>query len=80
MKVTIEKLAELNACSSGVEMFQKQFGKEAEMKDVITWAIGQEIEEMFNANWLIVRLMVRKDYLAYAVFAAKQVIEIFESQ
>ena len=32
------------------------------------------------ANWLIVRVMTRKQYITYAVFAAEQVIDIYEKK
>ena len=32
------------------------------------------------ASWLIVRLMTYKQYVSYAVFAAEQVIDIFEKK
>jgi hypothetical protein len=32
------------------------------------------------ANWLIVRVMTKKQYIAYAVYAAEQVIELYEKK
>ena len=32
------------------------------------------------ANWLVVRIMTRKQRIKYAIFAAEQVIDIFEKQ
>ena len=81
MKITLLKLHKLDACMEGVTMFKNQFGEEAELKDVITWAIDSDnIEAMHNANWLIVRMTKRKQRLAYAVYAAKQVLPIFEEK
>ena len=80
MKITLKKLEELHACSSGMEMFNKQFGEESEISSIIGWAITQDIEAMRYANWLIVRVMIRKNCLSYAVFAAKKVIDIFEKK
>ena len=39
------------------------------------------LEKHFDwANWLIVRIMERKQYLSYAIFAAEQVLDIFENK
>jgi len=35
MKITIEKLEELKACRDGINYFQKNFGNEAEINDVL---------------------------------------------
>ena len=80
MKITKQKLVELNACTPGIEMFTKQFGKEAELKDAVQWCITQDMEAIRYANWLIVRVMTREQYLSYAVFAAKKVLDIFEKK
>ena len=38
-------------------------------------------EKKYNwANWVIVRIMEYKDYVSYAVFAAEQVIDIYEKK
>jgi len=39
-----------------------------------------DIQHYDWANWLIVRVMERKQYLAYAIFSAEQVIGIYETQ
>jgi hypothetical protein len=80
MKITPSKLVELNACEPGLEMFKTQFGAEAELKDVILWAIENGMEAMRNANWLIVRMMERKQCIYYAIYAAKQILPIYETK
>jgi hypothetical protein len=37
-------------------------------------------DELSWANWLIVRVMERKQCLAYAIFSAEQVLDIFEKR
>jgi hypothetical protein len=32
------------------------------------------------ANWVIVRIMTKKQYVAYAIYAAEQVIDIYEKK
>lgn len=75
MKITQEFLADKKACQEGVEWFTKQ--KETDLVKILEELIGQE--EFDWANWLITRAMIRPQYLAYAIFAAEQVIEIYEN-
>jgi len=76
MKITQKWLEEKSACLEGREWFQKcgidesiQILKKLISEDRLDWA-----------NWFIVRLMKRKQYLAYAIFAAEQVIDIYEKK
>ena len=76
MKITKKWLKEQGACSGGVDWFMA-FGK-TDSVDVIS---GLLEAERFNwANWLIVRLLDRKNHIRYAIFAAEQVISIFEKK
>ena len=76
MKITKKWLKEQGACSEGVDWFMA-FGK-TDSVDVIS---GLLEAERFNwANWLIVRLLNRKDKIRYAIFAAEQVIFLFEKK
>ena len=76
MKITKKWLKEQVACSEGVDWFMA-FGK-TDSVDVIS---GLLEAERFNwANWLIVRLLDRKNHIRYAIFAAEQVISIFEKK
>ena len=76
MKITKEFLKEKSACSGGVAWFLEQ--KETDALKVLKKLIEQE--KMDWANWLIVTVMTRPQYLAYAIYAAEQVIDIFEKQ
>jgi hypothetical protein len=76
MKLTKEWLAEKDACSEGVKWFLNQ--KENDSVKVIKKLV---IDNHWDwANWLIVRVMTRPQYLAYAIFAAEQVIDIFDKK
>ena len=76
VKITKKWLKEQGACSAGVDWFMA-FGK-TDSVDVIS---GLLEAERFNwANWLIVRLLDRKNHIRYAIFAAEQVISIFEKK
>ena len=76
MIITIRKLKELNACKEGTDWFQAL--NETDHEAVISKLMA---EDNFSwANWLIVRLMTHKQKVQYAVFAAEQVIDIFEAK
>ena len=76
MKITEEWLSKCAACSSGVLWFSG-FGK----SDSIGVMEGLLSESKLDwANWLIVRLLNRKDKIRYAIFAAEQVISLFEKK
>ena len=74
MKIDLKWLKEKNACSSGVEWWQAQ--KEKDGVKVVKALI--KADKLDYAGWLIVRIMDYKEYVGYAIFAAEQVIDIFE--
>ena len=76
MKLTEEWLREKSACSEGVEWFLKQ--KETDVVKVLKKLIKEK--KLPWANWTIVRVMNYKQRVQYAVFAAEQVIGIFEKE
>lgn len=76
MKIDREFLEKWGACADGKEWFLEE-------------GISDPIEGIKNlvakdnwewANWLIVRVMTREQYLAYAIFSAEQVINIYEKK
>jgi hypothetical protein len=76
MKITKEWLKEKSACSEGIEWFLSK--KESDSIKVLKALISDD--KLDWANWLIVRVMERKQYLAYAIYAAEQIIAIFEKK
>ncbi len=76
MIITTDWLKEHNACSEGMDWFsmQSETDGRAVMESLIS---AGEIEW---ANWLITRMLDRKSRIRYAVFAAEQVLDIFEKQ
>ena len=74
--ITANWLNEINACSDAVEAFKNQ--KETNPVKVVQGAM--KIDRFNWANWLIVRLMDRKQKIQYAIFAAESVIDIFEKK
>ena len=76
MKITKEWLEEKSACRSGVEWFTTQ--KESDGVEVVKKLTKKK--KLNWANWLIVRIMSYEQYVSYAVFAAEQVIDIYEKK
>jgi hypothetical protein len=74
MKITSEWLQRQNACSPGFEWFKNQ----TESKPEVLIAKLIDEERLDWANWLIVRVLTHKQQIAYAIYAADQVLEIFE--
>ncbi len=77
MKLTVNWLMKKNACQEGIEWFKKQ--DEKDPIKLIKWAIKNK-KYLDWANWLIVRIMKYKQYVSYAVYAAEQVLDIFENE
>jgi len=76
LKITADWLKEKQACRSGVDWFINQ--SETEGVKVVKKLITEK--HLDWANWLIVRIMNYKQYVSYAVFAAEQVIAIYEKK
>ena len=78
MKITEKFLKEKDACSEGIEyvIANKYIG--LERKAFLEKLIAED--KLDWANWLIVRTMKYKQYVSYAVFAAEQVIDIYEKK
>ena len=74
--ITVKWLNKINACSLGIKCFKEQGEKEpiAVLKKLVTEG------KLDWTNWLIVRLMTYKQYVSYAVYAAEQVIDIYEKK
>ena len=76
--ITAQQLTNFNACRDGVEAFVKRFGHRAPAKAVFAALFrGKKLDW---ANWLIARLLSRKDKIRYAIYAAGLVLEIFEKK
>jgi hypothetical protein len=74
MKNTSEWLQRQHACSPGFEWFKNQ----TETKPEVLIAKLIDEERLDWANWSIVRVLTHKQQIAYAIYAAEQVLEIFE--
>ncbi|HPC91652.1 MAG TPA: hypothetical protein PLJ74_05305 [Myxococcota bacterium] len=76
MIITTNKLEELKACKAGIDWFLSQ--KETDLK-AICYALVEDNRANW-ANWLLVRCLTKIQKVQYAVFAAEQVIHIFEKE
>jgi len=76
MKIDREWLIKKSACADGIDWFEAQ--KRTDGIEILQ-ALIQE-NKLDWANWLIVRIMNYFQYVKYAVYAAEQVIDIFEAQ
>jgi hypothetical protein len=76
MKLTLNKLIELDACKGGLDWYKEQ--NTADLFEILDELIKQE--HLDWANWLLPRMMKYKQYVSYAVYAAEQVIDIFEAE
>ena len=78
MKITKEFLKKKMACNEGTKYAIKNnlIGKND--IDVLNHLIKDN--RLQWANWLIVRVMEYKQYVSYAVFAAEQVIDLYEKK
>lgn len=76
MLITKKWLQEKSACPCGVKWFLAQ--KETDAVEVLEKLISEN--QLRWANWTIVRVMNYKQYVSYAVFAAEQVLDIYEKK
>ena len=76
MKITKDWLKKEDACSPGKKWFENQV--ESDGVIVVTKLMAEKKYPW--ANWLIVRLMDKPQIVNYAIFAAEQVLHIFESE
>jgi len=76
-KLTAKWLKDNNACQAAVEQWEKE-GGEQDLIKVLNRCIA--LKKYDWGNWLIVRNMTYKQYVSYAVYAAEQVIDIYEKK
>jgi hypothetical protein len=75
-RITLALLEKHHACTGGVDWFKAQ--KKTELRDVVAALIDDGRANW--ANWLLARTMTLRQKRQYAIFAAEQVIDIFEKK
>ena len=78
MKITKGWLKKWEACPEGVKWFLSKKLQLKSDKQVMEELIATE--KLDWANWVLARLLKRKQQIQYTIFAAEQVIDIFEKQ
>ena len=77
--VSVKWLKKHDACDKAVERFKNQ--KVTEPTRLLRLMIRSKNRDILEwANWLIVRVMNKKQKVQYAVFAAELVLQNFESE
>jgi hypothetical protein len=76
-RITLKYLESISACQEAKAEFADKFPKGATVKVIFDALIPAKLDW---ANWLIARLLNRKNRIRYAIFAAEQVLEIFEKK
>jgi len=74
--ITREYLEKINACLPAVEWFSRKYPEGKELKLL-------KKDALYNSSWsswLITHILNREDCIRHAIFAAKQVIHIFEKK
>ena len=76
MKLNKQWINKFDPCEEGIEWLEAQ--DERDGVKIVKKLIKEN--KLDWANWTIVTLMKRKQYLRYAIYAAEQVIDIFEKK
>ena len=76
MKITLEWLEKRDACQEAVEAWKEK----GESDPITVIQLAMDRGRFDWANWLIVRCMTYKQYVGYAIFAAEQVLDIYEKK
>ena len=79
MKLSKEWLKEKDACPEGIVWFENQ--EETDGIKVLEKLMFYDEKEKYHwANWLIVRILTKKQRVQYAIYAAEKVLHIFEEK
>ena len=80
MLITKEWLKSKSACIEGYEWSLRQKGFDTGIEVIKFLGMLVDDDHWDWANWVIVRVMTPSQYLAYATYAAEQVIDIYEKE
>lgn len=75
LEITDEWIKQKSPCKEALEWWSK---KNKEPVDILEELIAAK--KYSWANWFIVRVMTYHDYVSYAVYAAEQVVGIYEKK
>ena len=75
------KWAEDNhACQEAREWFRRALNGREAIDVPELFSLLRQVDRIDWANWLVVRLMTHDQQIMYAIYAAEQVIEIYEAR
>ena len=69
-----------HACQGAREWFAEELNGKRSMPVSKLISLLKQIDRIDWANWLVVRLMTHDQQIMYAIYAAEQVIEIYEAR
>ena len=72
----LRELKKQSACEEGIDWVKKQ--KDKSLKSLFVQALKEKKYQ--DINWGISKLLKREDKIRYAIYAAKQVLSIFEKE
>ena len=77
-KVTINWLTEKGACVSDSEKLKAEQEFNGDILKIVPYLISEH--RLADANWLLTKYFNKKQNVLYAIFAAEQVLDIFEKK
>ena len=79
MKLMKRWLEQQGACQESIDWFLRQ--KETNLVKLVNFIIEKKDSTLLSwANWVLPRKMKYKQHLAYAIYAAEQIIKIYEKE
>ena len=78
--ITWADVLAFNPCTGTQEKYAKLFPKDSELTIEKIIKTMTKHDHYVDANWLIVQFMFHKESVKYAIFAAKQVLGIYEKK
>ena len=79
-ELTSRYLRDIGACQDACEQFRKELNGGHGLSVSRVFTRLKQINRLDWANWLIVRLMTHEQQIRYAIYAAEQVIELYEEK
>lgn len=76
MKLTLKKLQSLGPCEEGLAWYKSK--READLDKICALLLNEN--KVNWVNWLLVRLMTKKQNVQYSVYAVEKVIDIFDQK
>lgn len=79
-EITSRYLQDIGACQDAREQFRKELNGGHGLSVSRVFTRLKQVNRLDWANWLIVRLMTHEQQIRYAIYAAEQVINLYEER